>query len=113
MVATKSNKFGLNTKQIKLAETLANPEFRGNITELCSLCGVARSTFYKWMDHPAFRAYLDNLIHKYTDSELSTVWRALIKRCSTGDVQAIRLYFELRDKGKSDNESGVQIIDDL
>ena len=56
---------------------------------------------------------MDSLISKFTSSELSTVWKALIRRCSIGDVQAIKLYFEMRRELSSKDESGVQIIDDI
>ena len=111
--ATMSNKLELSKKQRDMAELLANPDFNGTITELCERCDVARSTFYKWMDLPAFRKYLEELIDKFTTSELSTVWKALIRRCSVGDTQAIKLYFELREKAVDTKESGVRIIDDL
>ena len=87
--------------------------FTGSITELCRECGVARSTYYKWLDKPEFTQYVDSLISKFTSSELSTVWKALIRRCSIGDVQAIKLYFEMRRELSSKDESGVQIIDDI
>lgn len=112
-MATKSDKFSLTVKQKKLAELLANPDFTGSITELCRECGVARSTYYKWLDKPEFTQYVDSLISKFTSSELSTVWKALIRRCSIGDVQAIKLYFEMRRELSSKDESGVQIIDDI
>ena len=51
-MATKSNELNLTSKQRKLAELLANPDFTGSITELCRECGVARSTYYKWLDKP-------------------------------------------------------------
>lgn len=111
--ATMSNKLALNKKQRNMAELLANPDFNGTITQLCERCDVARSTFYKWMDQPAFRKYLEELIDKFTNSELSTVWKALIRRCAIGDTQAIKLYFELRNQAAGARESGVQIIDDI
>lgn len=112
-MATKSNKIDLSAKQRKLAEKLANPDFDGTITKLCEQCGVARSTFYKWMDLPQFREYLEYLIDKFANSELSTVWKALVRKCSMGDVQAMRLYFEIRAKTNDEKEGGVQIIDDV
>ena len=112
-MATKSNELNLTSKQRKLAELLANPDFTGSITELCRECGVARSTYYKWLDKPEFTQYVDSLISKFTSSELSTVWKALIRRCSIGDVQAIKLYFEMRRELSSKDERGVQIIDDI
>lgn len=112
-MTTKSNELNLTSKQRKLAELLANPDFAGSITDLCAKCGVARSTYYKWMDKEEFRQYVDELISKFADSELSTVWKALIRRCSIGDVQAIKLYFDMRKEQMGKNESGVQIIDDI
>lgn len=101
-MATKSDKSSLNRKQIKAAEMLANPDFSGTITELCSVVGVARSTFYDWMSQKEFRKYTDELIDLYTDGELSRVWKALMRRIDVGDIQAIKLYFELKGKYKPD-----------
>ena len=112
-MATKMDKSELKPRQRKLAEMLANPEFSGTITEICQKCEIARTTFYKWMDLPEFKSHLNDLIGKYADSELSTVWKALVRRCAGGDVQAIRLYFEMREKTASESEKGVQIIDDV
>lgn len=97
-MATKSNKLEYTGKKAKLAEMLTNPEFSGSVTDVCREVGVARSTFYKWMDDKNYLDYLQRLIDKYTDSELSAVWKALIVECKTGNVQAIKLYFELKGK---------------
>ena len=113
IMATKLNDSGLNSKQRKLAEMLANPAFAGTITELCNKCDVTRATFYRWMDKPEFKEYLDSLISRFADSELSTVWKALVRRCAIGDVQAMKLYFELRKDLSNKEEGGVQIVDDI
>ncbi len=112
-MATKPNNLELTPKQRHLAEKLANPDFTGTVTELCRQCNVARSTFYKWMDKREFLEYLNELIQKYSDSELANVWKALIRKCAMGDVQAIKLYFELRERANVTSNSGVQIIDDV
>ena len=101
----------------EMAETLASPDFNGNITNLCAKIGVARSTFYKWLDDKVFVAYINELIDKFTDSELSSVWKSLIYRAKDGDVQAIKLYFELKGKYKTtvdvNANSLVQIVTDI
>ena len=97
-MAAKSNKLEYTGKKGKLAEMLTNPEFSGSVTDVCREVGVARSTFYKWMDDKNYLDYLQRLIDEYTDSELSAVWKALIVECKTGNVQAIKLYFELKGK---------------
>ncbi len=113
-MTTNCNKSGLNAKQRKMAEKLMDPSFKGTITSLCEEFNVARSTLYRWMEKSEFTDYLDALADKYANSELGTVWKALIKQCSKGDIQAIKLYFELRDAGRIDQKGAeVQIIDDI
>lgn len=98
----------LTAKQRKAAEMLANPDFDGTKTDLIEAVGVPRTTFYRWIKDKKFMEYTCKLIEQYTDAELGAVWKALIKRCITGDVQAIKLYFELKGKyqqgmGKAEN----------
>lgn len=96
----------INKKQQEVAEKLVDPEFKGTITELCKLCDVPRRTFYNWRNNPDFCRYVDELIEKYTDSELAAVWKALIRACLCGNVQAIRLFFELKNKFKENISTG-------
>ena len=108
----------INKKQQEVAEKLVDPEFKGTITELCKLCDVPRRTFYNWRNNPDFCRYVDELIEKYTDSELAAVWKALIRACLCGNVQAIRLFFELKNnkneygnkKQTDSTDSGDSII---
>lgn len=97
---TKSDNIAFDGKKKTLAERLADPEFTGTIGELCEEVGIARSTFYKWTDDPAYRDYIQRLIDKYTDGALPEIWKALIKKGLSGDVAAIKLYFELKGKYK-------------
>lgn len=106
---TKSNFLSLNQKQRKLAEALVNPELKGTISAACEKCGVARSTFYKWMELDDFCAYLEHLVEKYAKGELAAVWRALLARCKKGDVQAIKLYFELIEKARTPLSNGGKL----
>ena len=96
-----------------MAQRLADPGFMESVTALCEQIGVARSTFYDWMGQEPFRAYLTELIDRYADSELASVWKALIRRCVNGDVQAMKLYFDVRGRGQVERPTVVQIIDDV
>lgn len=105
---TKLDAASLNPKQIKAVEMLANPEFEGTITKLCSEVGVSRTTFYEWMGKAEFRAYLNRLIDRYTDGELSKVWHALLRNIEKGDTQAIKLYFELKGRYRQEINTNVR-----
>ena len=89
-------------KKRKIAEKLASPDFDGNITKLCDEEGVARSTLYRWYAESEFMGYVEWLIGKYTDSELANAWRALVKKANTGNVEALKLFFELKGKYKQE-----------
>ena len=85
-------------KKLKAAEMLANPDFSGSITELLETVGVPRTTFYRWLDDPKYLSYINSIIERYTDSELGPVWKALVNQCKKGNVQAMKLFFELKGK---------------
>lgn len=95
---TKSNKTGFKGAKLKVAEMLTNPDYTGSISEICQSAGVSRNTFYRWMKEPEYLAYIQEQIDSFTDYELSAVWKSLIAKCKNGDVQAIKLYFELKGK---------------
>ncbi len=97
---TKSDEIRLKGKKLKLAEILANPEFTGSNKELYETVGISHDTFYKWIKEEAVIAYTEGLISKYTDGELAAVWKALLRKCKSGDIQAIKLYFELKGRYK-------------
>ncbi len=104
---TNRKKQTLSAKQRKMAEALMNPDFDGTITELCEQMGVPRRTYYNWLDNPVFQEYMSGLIDKYADSELITVWKALIEQCAQGNVKAMKLYFERRDLAKKSTSGGI------
>lgn len=104
-------------RQLKIAEALANPEFNMSKSQLAKHVGVSRSTLYRILKNKDFLDYVSSLIDIYTDIELSDVWKALLIRCKCGDIQAIKLYFELKGKYKQeirhDVNAQIQIIDDI
>ena len=94
----------LSYKQRKAAEMLANPDIETSKTDIINTLSVPRSTFYRWLKQPEFIQYVDELIEKYTDGELAPIYKALIKKCKSGNVAAIKLYFELKGKYKQEIE---------
>lgn len=52
------------------------------------------SVYYGVLKQKDFRRMLNALITKYEEDELTEVREALLKKCRSGDVQAIRLYAE-------------------
>lgn len=105
----------LKPKQKKLAEMLCNPDIDMTITEICKTVGVSRQTFYNWQKEMSFNLYVEFLIDSFTDSELASAWKALVKKMKTGNVEALKLFFEMKGKYKSQVEASLSVrnLEDL
>lgn len=96
---TDSERTVIDPRMAIAAELLANPDFSGTKEDIAREVGVTRQTLYRWLRNPDFVALVNNLVSQYADAELAMVWKSLCKRIQNGDMQAIRLYFELRERG--------------
>ena len=104
------NNLKFSGKKVEVAELLTNPNEILSITEVCSRASISRNTFYRWMDDPDYRDYINKLIDSYTDSENANVWKALINKAVGGDVAAQKLYFELKDKYRNKVEMSGNVV---
>ncbi len=95
--AHKGTKWRPSQKQVAIAEMLLNPEDRRTKKEKMEEVGVPHRTFYKWMKDKRFIDYMNSKLGQYTDGELAEVWKALIAQCKRGNIQAIKLYFEMKE----------------
>jgi hypothetical protein len=86
-----------SSKQIALVELLINPEDRRTKADKCEDAGVPRRTFYRWLKDEKFINYMNSQLDKYTNSELPEVWKALMMQCKRGNVNAIKLFFEMKE----------------
>ena len=90
---------------------MISTEFDGNISKLCADLKISRSTFYRWYDKNEFKAYINFLIDKYTETELFEIWKAIIDTAKKGSPQALKLFFELKNlQSKNQQASGVVFI---
>lgn len=98
----------IDSRMIIAAECLANPAFDGTKKDIAQMAGIGETTLYRWLRKPEFIKIVNDLIDKYANAELGMIWKALAKECSKGNVQAMKLYFEVQDKKKKvDNEQDL------
>lgn len=98
--------FAITAKMKKCAERIISNEFDGNISKLCEELGIARSTFYRWYDKKEFKAYINFLIDRYTETELFEIWKAIIETAKKGSPQALKLFFDLKNLQSKNIQSG-------
>ena len=97
---------GLSKKQINTLPLFVDPSIE-TITEIAEKGNVCRSTIYGWLDDDNFRRALDKKIDTYTDSEMANIWKSLVRKAQAGDTQAIKLYFEMKNKYKQQIDISV------
>jgi AcrR family transcriptional regulator len=102
--AQRGTEMGLTGKQIEVARILADPSETRTIKAICESIGLPRRTFYNWYGRKEFVDFVNSLVEKYTDAELSGVWGALARKAKTGDTHAMKLFFELKGKYKQIQE---------
>lgn len=105
---TKTERNIIDARMAIAAELLANPDFSGTKEEIAREAGVSRTTLYRWLRNPDFVALVNQLVAQYADAELAMVWKSLCKQIQAGNLQAIRLYFELRERGKQTASNQLQ-----
>ena len=86
-----------NPKQKYLAELLANPEDRRTQTAKFEEANVPSKTFYRWKKDKRFIDYVNSLIPAFTDTQIPVAWRALCNQAAKGNIQAVKLFFEMKN----------------
>lgn len=97
MILRKKKAFYPHAKQRKMAELLLDPEDRRTKKEKCAEVGITHKTLCQWMKKPEYLEYINKQIDQYTNAELSEVWRALVNQCKRGNIQAMKLFFEMKE----------------
>lgn len=105
---TNSENTVIDARMAIAAELLANPDFSGTKSDIAREAGVTSRTLYRWLRNPDFVALVNQLVAQYADAELAMVWKSLCKQIKAGNLQAIRLYFELRERSKQTASNQLQ-----
>ena len=86
----------LSELQIKIAHEIV----RGgrDTSEVLAENGIGEDEFTKWVTDGAFPAYTSSLAVSFAEAEEPFVWSKLLSLIRGDNVQAIKLYFSLKEK---------------
>lgn len=73
-------------------------EIKPTISARCEILGIERSTFYRALRKPEFVAWLQHQSTNAIAGEKREIRLALLRKCLTGDIEAIRLWHELYEQ---------------
>lgn len=89
-----------------MVELLINPEDRRTKEAKCDEVGITPKTLCEWQKNPEFIKYKNTQLDLYTNAQLDEVWKAHLRVIKMGNVEAIKLYHQL--KGNFVEKSKVQ-----
>lgn len=74
---------------------MLDPEVKPTISARCHAIGISRSSFYEAQGSAQFVQWLEAQLMQVVGTEHQEVRTALVRKCVTGDLEAIRLWHEL------------------
>ncbi len=99
----------LSKKQKTAAKLMADPANYRNYDEIAKAVDVLPSTLHKWLKDERFTAEINQLSRELVHQDPFGVWEALVEKCKNGDIQAMKLYFDLASK-QTNTESSQEIV---
>lgn len=108
--------FKPNKRQLKLLETMLDIEVSPTISEVCSVAGIDRSTYYRWMNNSEFKDWFNF----QWGIQIKSIEPILDKIClnkAQNDFRYLKLiqekYFTNRILENSENKSSTEEIGKL
>ncbi len=77
---------------------------RQNIAEVLREYGVAEEEFLRWLEEGEVAEYLYRMAKTKAMAKVSELWLKLEKMAAAGDLKAIKLYYDLCDRMRSEEK---------
>jgi len=88
--------YGLKGKQAKLLKVLINPENQDkSVTEICSIAGIGRQTYYRAMKDEIFQNALEKAHKDLLSISLLPITHQIVKRAKKESFQDRKMVLEI------------------
>jgi hypothetical protein len=99
----------LSAEQLAVANALLNLSDRRSRTKKLQDFGVSPAVFNNWKRDPVFNAYLREQSEKILPDSISEVHLALVDSATAGDIQAIKLFYEITGRHTPNSQQTVNV----
>ena len=99
----------LTPKQLLLVNMMLNQHDRRSIREKLELAEVSSQQYYAWLKNPAFKTYLARRAEDLFSSSDHEGYLSLLEVVRGGDVQGLKLFFEMRGKYTPKSQLDVNV----
>lgn len=99
----------LSPEQIFAVGVITNPTNRKPLNEKLKQCGIPYSMYRAWLKQPHFMAYITKISEDMLGEHVADVHTKVVERAASGDIQAIKLYYELTGRHDPQRQQMVDI----
>ena len=100
-------------KKNQAKNMIADPFETHSINEIASILKISETKLKSWITDDEFMGDTLEIHNQYSKNQLIEVMKVLNKLCAKGDIRAIKLFFDLREKIIDTKKNMVEIIDDI
>lgn len=86
----------LSPAQITLVNMLLNVHDKNSLRQKLEACGISTAKYNAWLRDPAFQSYLKLRTEQLFEGSDHEAYKSLLEAVTDGDVQAMKLFFEMR-----------------
>ena len=79
---------------------------RQNIGEVLRENGISEEEFLQWLEEGEMAEYLYRMARSKAIASVPEIWLKLVRMAAAGDLKAMKLYYDLCDRGDREKSDG-------
>lgn len=99
----------LSPEQVFAVSIITNPTNRKPLAAKLKMCGIPYSTYRAWLKQPHFMEYISKISEDMLGEHVADVHTRVVEKATGGDIQAIKLYYELTGRHDPQRQQMVDI----
>ena len=99
----------LSPEQIFAVGVITNPTNRKPLSAKLKMCGIPYATYRAWLKQPHFQQYLTKISEDMLGEHIADVHTRLTERAMGGEIQAIKLFYELNGRHDPQRQQMVDL----
>lgn len=99
----------LSPEQLAVANSILNLADKRSITKKLQDFGVSPAKYANWKKNPIFNGYLRERSEALLGDSVGDVHVALIDSATSGDIQAIKLFYEITGRHNAHSQQNVNV----
>ena len=99
----------ISPEQVFAVGIITNPTNRKPLSSKLKTCGISYATYRAWLKQPHFAQYITKISEDMLGEHVADVHTRVLEKATGGDIQAIKLYYELTGRHDPQRQQMVDL----